>query len=99
MILDQFSIDGRSPNDKYLLQPIITDVDRDQSEFPTSTCNRRQTRKEQCGQVTIGLFGFASHWLRKKGASFTNQLQAKVKQNENKSKIDILQSIENTLYM
>ena len=75
------------PNAKYLLQPIITDVDRDQSEFPTSTCYRRQAREEQCGQVTIG-FSVAFHWVRKNGASFTNQSQAKVKQNKNKSKID-----------
>ena len=75
------------PNAKYLLQLIITDVDRDQSEFPTSTCNRRQEREEQCGQVTIG-FGFASHWLKNNDASFPNKSQAKIKQNENKSKID-----------
>ena len=78
-----------------MLQPIITDEDKDQSEFPASTCYRRQAREEQCGQVMIG-FGFASHWLRKNSAGFTNQSQAEVKENENKSKIDILQSNENT---
>ena len=40
-----------------------------------------------CGQVTIS-FGFSSHWLRKNETSFTKESQAKVKQNENKSKID-----------
>ena len=88
------------PNAKYLLQPIITDVDKDQSEFPTSSCNRRQAREEQCGQVTIG-FGFASHWLRKNGASFANQSEAKVKQNENKSKIDFYNQLKtpNLIYV
>ena len=60
MILDQFSINCCSTKRLVICSSLkhnISDVDRDQSEFPTSTCNRRQAREEQCGQVTIG-FGF-----------------------------------------
>ena len=51
-----------------------------QSEFEANACNRRQARENACGQVMIG-FGFASHWL-KSGASFVNQSQSTVKQNQ-----------------
>ena len=35
-----------------------------QSEFEANTCNRRQARENECGQVTIA-FGFVSQCLKK----------------------------------
>ena len=56
-----------------------------QSEFEADTCNWRQTRENVCGQNTIG-FGLDSHWL-KSGASFVNQSQNVVMQNQRKREI------------
>ena len=51
-----------------------------QSEFEANASNRRQARENTYDQVMIG-FGLVSHWL-KSGASFVNQSQSTVKQNQ-----------------
>ena len=51
-----------------------------QSEFEANACNRRQVRENTCDHVMIGL-GLVSHWLES-GASFVNQSQRAVKQNQ-----------------
>ena len=52
-----------------------------QWELKANTRNRRQARENACDQVAIG-FGFASDWLSIGGASFLNQSQSVVKQNQ-----------------
>ena len=56
-----------------------------ESEFKGNACNRRQARENACDQVMIG-FGLVSHWL-KSGASFVNQSQSAVKQNQSNYQI------------
>ena len=71
----------------------IDPLDVDQSELHTNTYNRRQAREERCGRIKIG-FGFASHRLRKNGASFTNQSQGKSKEKHHKSETDLFNQLK-----
>lgn len=56
-----------------------------QSETKIITCNRRQWRENARVQQAIA-FGFVSYWLRK-WASFVNQSQSEVKQNQSKREL------------
>ena len=57
-----------------------------QSEFEANTCNRRQERKNEYNQDTIGL-GLASCWLRKWQQLCRRIKACVVKQNQSKHKI------------
>ena len=84
--LERFSFECRKTKTKVITLTNYKHVNNkmDQSEFEANTCSRRQARENTCDQVMIG-FGFVSHWL-KSGASFVNQSQSAVKQNQSNSR-------------
>ena len=62
------------PKPKQLLRPITTGTDsaRNQSQLLAITCNSLEALEKSRVHGVIG-FGFASHWLKKTGASLFSQ--------------------------
>ena len=84
-----------------LLWPITIDanITMNQSEPEANTCNRRQARENKCEQDTNG-FDFNSHWLKfcESAASFVNQTQSVIKQNQSKRAITFDMQLKTVLY-
>ena len=77
------------PKPELLLSPIATDVKNttSQSEFEANKCNWRQVRENACGENMIGLVWIPIGW--ESVASFDNQSQSVVMQNQSKREITL----------
>ena len=97
-IMERFPIECRKTKTKVITLANQNRVNNttSQSGFEASTCNRRQARKNACGENTIGFVWIPIGW--ESGASLVNQLRSVVMPNRSKREITFDTELQTALY-